>query len=153
MTPTIWPIGLATGAWSKAHQGAHQNGCGATVGTVDDDILSGGVLPIASNDKFASKERGHEPNDIKVVRAAACGMHRVAALAGGGPAAGMRHSAKGVFVLALSGNNNAVAASADYQRAMQDAMKHRGHGSGLWSMPSDRRGLGWAGRRHKPPSG
>ncbi len=85
--------------------------------------MSGGMLPIASNDKFASMERGHKPNDVKVVGAAACGTRRVAALARGGPAAGMRHSAKGVFVVALSGNENVVAASADYQRATQDAMK------------------------------
>ncbi len=85
--------------------------------------MSGGVLPIASNDKFASKERGHEPNDAKVVGAAACGTRQVAASARGGPAAGTRHLAKGVFVLALLGNKNAVAASADYQRATQDTMK------------------------------
>jgi hypothetical protein len=123
------------------------------VGTVNDDISSNSVLPIASNNKFASKERGHEPNDIKVVGAAACRTHRVAALAGGGPAAGTRHLAKSMFVLVLLGNKNAVAASAGYQRAMQDAMKRQGRGSGLWSTPSDRRGLGWAGRWHEPPSG
>ncbi len=89
------------------------------------------MLPIASNDKFASKERGHEPNNVKVAGAAACGTRLVAALAGGGPAAGTRHLAKVVFVLALSGNENAVAASADYQRATQDAMKCQGRGSGL----------------------
>ncbi len=75
------------------------------------------MLPIASNNKFASKERGHEPKDVKVAGAVACGTHQVAASAGGGPAAGTRHLAKGVFVLALSGNKNTVAASADYQRA------------------------------------
>ena len=85
--------------------------------------MSGGVLPIASNDKFASKEKSHKPNDVKVVGAAACGTRRVATSARGGPAAGTRQSAKGVFILALSGNKNAVAASADYQRATQDAMK------------------------------
>ncbi len=61
------------------------------------------MLPIASNYKFASKERGHKPNDIKVARAAACGTCQVAASAGGRPAAGTRHLAKGVFVLALLG--------------------------------------------------
>ena len=110
------------------------------------------MLPIASDDKFASKERGHKPNDVKVVGAAACGTRQVAASARGGPAAGTRHLAKGVFVLALSGNKYAVAASADYQRAMQNAMKRRGHGSSLWSMPSDHRGLGWAGLQHEPPN-
>ncbi len=85
--------------------------------------MSGSVLPIASNDKFASKERAHECNHIKVAGAAACGMCRVAASAGVGPAAGTRHSAKGMFVLALLGDKNTVAASADYQRATQDAMK------------------------------
>ncbi len=85
--------------------------------------MSGGVRPIASDDKFASKERGQELNDIKVMGAAACGTRQVAALAGGRPAAGTRHSAKGMFVLALSGNENGVAASADYQRATQDAIK------------------------------
>ncbi len=85
--------------------------------------MSGGVLPIASNNKFASKERGHEPNNVKVAGAVACGTRRVAASAGGGPAAGTRHLAKGVFILALLGNKIMVAASADYQRAAQDAMK------------------------------
>jgi hypothetical protein len=81
------------------------------------------MLPIASNNKFASKERGHEPNNVKVAGAAAFRMHPVAALAGAGPAAGTRHSAEGVFLLALLGNKNAVATSADYQRATQDAMR------------------------------
>jgi hypothetical protein len=71
------------------------------------------VLPIVSNYKFASKERGYKPNNVKVAGAAACGMRRVAASAGGTPAAGTRHSAKDVFVLALSGNEIMVAASAD----------------------------------------
>ncbi len=57
-----------------------------------------------SNYKFASKERGHKPNIVKVAGAAACETHWVAASAGGTPAAGTRHSAKDVFVLALSGN-------------------------------------------------
>jgi hypothetical protein len=69
------------------------------------------VLPIASVDAFASKERGHNPDDNEAVGAAAFGMRQVAASAGGGPAAGTRRLADGVFVLALSGNNNAVAAS------------------------------------------
>jgi hypothetical protein len=71
------------------------------------------VLPIVSNYKFASKERGYKPNNVKVAGAAACGTHRVAASAGGTPATGTRHLAKDLFVLALSGNKNTVAASAD----------------------------------------
>ena len=89
-----------------------RSGREVTVGTADDDILSGGVLPIVSIDAFASKERGHNPNDNKAAGAVGFGMHRVVALAGDGPATGTRRSADGVFVLALSGNNNAVAASA-----------------------------------------
>jgi hypothetical protein len=88
-----------------------RSGRDVTVGTVDDDILSSGVLPITSVDAFASKERGHNPDDNKAVGAAAFGMRKVAASAGDGPAAGTRCSADGVFVLALSGNNNVVAAS------------------------------------------
>jgi hypothetical protein len=90
-----------------------RSGWDVTVGTADDDKSSMGVLlPIASVDTFASKERGHNPNDNKAAGAAAFGMRRVAASAGGRPAAGTRRLANGVFVLALSGNNNAVAASA-----------------------------------------
>jgi hypothetical protein len=89
-----------------------RSGQDVTVGTANDDISSGGVLLIASADAFASKERGHNPDDNEAAGAAACGMRQVAASAGGGPAAGTRHSADSVFVLALSGNNNAVAASA-----------------------------------------
>ncbi len=89
-----------------------RSGRDVTVGTANDDILCGGMLPIASVDAFASKERGHNPNDNEAAGAGAFGMCRVAASAGGGPAASTRRSADGVFVLALSGNNNAVAASA-----------------------------------------
>ncbi len=89
-----------------------RSGRGATARTIDNDILSGGVLPIVSNDRFASKERGHEPDDDEAVVAAAFRMRQVAALARGGLAASARHSADGVFVRAISGNDNAVAASA-----------------------------------------
>jgi hypothetical protein len=89
-----------------------RSGPSATVGTVDDDISSGGMLPIASNDEFASKERGCKPNDNEAAGAAAFRTRQVAELAGGGPAAGARCSADGVFVRAISGNDNAVAASA-----------------------------------------
>ncbi len=89
-----------------------RGGRDVTDGTTDDDILSGGVLPIASVDAFASKERGHNPDDNEAAEAAAFGMRQVAALVGGRPAAGTRCLADGVFVLALSGNNNAVVASA-----------------------------------------
>jgi hypothetical protein len=89
-----------------------KSGCGATARTIDDDISSGGVLPIASEDEFASKERGHEPDDNKAAGAAAFRMCQVAASARGGLAAGARHSADGVFIRAILGNNNAVAASA-----------------------------------------
>ncbi len=89
-----------------------KSGRDVTVGTANDDILSGGVLPIASVDAFVSKERGHNPDGNKAAGAAAIGMRRVVASAGDGPAAGTRRSADGVFVLALSGNNNAVADSA-----------------------------------------
>jgi hypothetical protein len=65
-----------------------------------------------SNEDFASKERGREPNDDEAAGAAVFGMCRVVALAGGGTAAGTRRLADGAFVLALLGNNNAVAASA-----------------------------------------
>ncbi len=88
-----------------------RSGQDVTVGTANSDILSGGVLPIASVDAFASKERGHNPDDNEAAGAAACGMRQVAASAGGGPAAGTRHLADGVFILALSGNNNVVATS------------------------------------------
>jgi hypothetical protein len=89
-----------------------RSGRGATVGTGDDNVLSSGVLPSASNDKFASKERGHEPGNNEAAGAAVFGMRQVVASAGGGTAASTRCSADGAFVLALSGNNNAVAASA-----------------------------------------
>jgi hypothetical protein len=83
-----------------------------TVGTTDYDNLSGGMLPIMCIDAFASKERGHNPNDNEAAGAAAFGMRRVVALAGDRPAAGTRCLADGLFDLALSGNNNTVAASA-----------------------------------------
>ncbi len=89
-----------------------RSGRDVTVGTANDDISSGGVLLIASVDEFARKERGHNPDDNEAVGAAAFRMLRVAASAGGGPAASTRCLADGVFILALSGNNYAVAASA-----------------------------------------
>jgi hypothetical protein len=89
-----------------------RSGRDVTVGTVDDDISSGRMLPIASVDAFACKERGHNPDNNKAAGAAAFGMRQVTASAGDGLAAGTRCSADGVFVLALSGNNNVVAASA-----------------------------------------
>jgi hypothetical protein len=89
-----------------------KSGCGATAGTVDNDILSGSMLPIASNDKFASKERGHKLDDDEAAGAAAFRMRQVAASARGGPAAGARCSADGMFVRAVLSNDNAVAASA-----------------------------------------
>ncbi len=70
------------------------------------------IFRIASNDEFVSKERGHEPNDNEAAGAAAFRMCQMAALARGGLAASARRSADGVFVRAISGNNNAVAASA-----------------------------------------
>jgi hypothetical protein len=88
-----------------------RSGRGTTVGTGDDDVLSGGVLPSASNDKFASKERGHKPDDDEAAGAAVFRMRQVVASARGGTAAGTRRSADGAFVLALSGNNNRVSAS------------------------------------------
>ncbi len=88
-----------------------RSGWDVTVGTANDDISSGSMLPIASIDAFASKERGHNPDDNEAAGAAAFKMCRVAASARGRPAADTRRSADGVFVLALSGNNNAVAAS------------------------------------------
>ena len=51
-----------------------RSGRDVTVGTADDDISSGGVLLIASADTFASKERGHNPDDNKAVGAAAFRM-------------------------------------------------------------------------------
>jgi hypothetical protein len=87
-------------------------GHSATAGTGDDDISSGGVLPSASNDKFASKERGHKPGNNEAAGAAVFGMRQVVASARGGTAASTRRLADGAFVLALLGNNNAVAASA-----------------------------------------
>jgi hypothetical protein len=90
-----------------------RSGRDVTVGTANNDILSGSVLSIGSINVFASKERGHNPNDNEAAGAAAFGMCRVVASAGGGPAASARHSADGLFVLALSGNNNAVASSAE----------------------------------------
>ncbi len=89
-----------------------RSGQDVTVGTANNDISSGGVLLIASVDTFASKERGHNPDDNEAAGAAAFRMLRVAASARGGPAAGTRRLADGVFILALSGNNYAVAASA-----------------------------------------
>ncbi len=89
-----------------------RSGRDVTVGTADDDISSSGVLPIASVDAFASKERGHNPDDNKAAGAVAFKMHQVVASAGDRPAAGTRCSADSMFVLALSGNNNVVAASA-----------------------------------------
>jgi hypothetical protein len=116
-----------------------------------------------SKDKFASKERGHKPNDNKAAGAAVFRMHQVAASAGGGPAAGARDPADGVFVWAVLGNNNAVAASArqpdGYARCHKSVeaagaaskaqlrLRERPH-----SMPSSRHGLGWAGRWHETPS-
>jgi hypothetical protein len=87
-------------------------GHGATVGTGDNNVLSGSVLPSTRDNKFASKERGHEPGNNEAVGAAVFGTCRVVTSAGGGTAAGTRCLADGAFVLALSGNNNAVAASA-----------------------------------------
>ncbi len=89
-----------------------RSGQDVTVGPADDDISSGGVLLIATVDAFASKERGHNPDDNEAAGVAAFRMLRVAASAGGGPAAGTRRLADGVVILALSGNNYAVAASA-----------------------------------------
>ncbi len=89
-----------------------RSGREVTVGTTNDDISSGGVLLIASVDTFASKERGHNPDDNEAAGAAAFRMLRVAASVGGRPAAGTRRLADGVVILALSGNNYAVAASA-----------------------------------------
>jgi hypothetical protein len=40
-----------------------RSGHGANVGTINNNVSSGRVLPIASNDKFESKERGHEPDN------------------------------------------------------------------------------------------
>jgi hypothetical protein len=88
-----------------------RSGRNITVGTADNDISSSGALPIPSVNAFASKERGYNPNDNKAARAAAFGTRRVAALAGGRPAAGTRCLADGAFVLVLLGKNNAVAAS------------------------------------------
>ncbi len=88
-----------------------RSGQDITVGTTNDDISSGGVLLIASVDAFASKERGHNPNDNEAAGAAAFRMLRVAASAGGKPATNTRRLADGMFILALSGNNYAVAAS------------------------------------------
>ncbi len=87
-------------------------GCGTTIKTGDDDILSGGVLPRSSNDKFASKEWGHKFDDDKVAEAAVLETRQVVASAGGGTAADTRCMADSAFVLALLGNNNAVAAFA-----------------------------------------
>jgi hypothetical protein len=70
------------------------------------------MLPSASNNEFASKERGHKLGDNKAAGAAVFGTRQVVASAGGGTAAVTRRLADGAFVLALSGNNNAVAASA-----------------------------------------
>ncbi len=78
---------------------------------VNDDVSSGGVLPIASNNEFASEERGHDLDEDKASGAMAFRMHQVAALAIGGLAASTRLSADNVFIRALSGNDNAVAAS------------------------------------------
>jgi hypothetical protein len=141
-----------------------RSGRGATARTIDDDISSGGMLPIASNDKFVSKERGHEPNDDKAVEAAAFRTCQVAASAGGGPAASTRCSADGVFVRAVLGNDNAVAASArrpDSYTRRHESVEATGAASKAQSrprerphsMPSGRHGLGWAGCRHKTPGG
>jgi hypothetical protein len=155
----------ATGAWRQGPQKVPtRSGRGATAGTVDDDISSGGVLPIMSNDKFASKERGHEPDDNKAAGAAAFRTREVAALSGGEPAAGARRSADGVFVWAVSGNNNMVAASArqlDGYARHHESVKAVGAASEAWSRlrerphstPSGRHGLGWASCRHKTPDG
>jgi hypothetical protein len=99
------------------------SGCGATVGTRDDNVSSGGMLPIARDIKFASKERGHKPNDDKAVGAVVFGMCQVVALARGGTATGTRHSADGAFVLAPSGDDKAIAATARQLKAMQDATR------------------------------
>jgi hypothetical protein len=83
-----------------------RSGHGATIGTGDDDVSSGGVLPSASDDKFASKERGHGSGNNEAAGAAVFMMRRVVALAGGGTAAGTRCSADGAFILAFLGYNN-----------------------------------------------
>jgi hypothetical protein len=90
----------------------NRSGLGTTVRTGDDDGSSGGVLPSVSNNKFASKERGHKPGNKEAAGAMVFGTHRVVASAGGGTAAGTRRLADGVFVLALSCYNNTVSASA-----------------------------------------
>jgi hypothetical protein len=50
-----------------------RSGCGATVRIGDDNVSSGGVLPSASNNEFASKERGNEPGDNKAAGATVFG--------------------------------------------------------------------------------
>ncbi len=103
-----------------------RRGRGATARTVDNDISSGGMLPIASDDEFASKERGHKPDDDKAAGAAAFRTRQVAALARGGLAAGARHSADGVFVRA------ARATTMRLQPPQDDRME----------MPRERQGCG-----------
>jgi hypothetical protein len=63
-----------------------RSGRGATVRTRDNKVLSGGMLPSASNDKFASKERGHKPGNNEAAGAAVFGTHQVVASGGGGTA-------------------------------------------------------------------
>ncbi len=139
-----------------------RSGRGATAGTIDDNISSGSVLPIVSDNKFASKERGHEPNDEEATGAAAFRMRQMAASAGGGPAAGARCSADGMFVWAILGNNNTIAASVrqpDGHARRHKSIKPAGAASKAWSRPREwphstpscHHGLGWAGRRHKTP--
>jgi hypothetical protein len=141
-----------------------RSGCDTTTGTVDDDISSSGVLPIASNDEFASKERGHEPDYDEVAGAAAFRMRQVAASAGGGLAAGARCLADGMFIRAILGNDNAVAASArrpDGYARRHKSVEAAGAASEAWSrpreqphsMPSGRHGLGWASHWHETPGG
>jgi hypothetical protein len=95
-----------------------RSGHGATAGTVDDDILSSGALPTTSNNEFASKKRGHEPNDNKAAGAATFRTRQVATLAGGGPAASARCSADSVFVLANSGKTMRLQPPRDDRMAM-----------------------------------
>jgi hypothetical protein len=141
-----------------------RSGRGATARTIDDDISSSGVLPIASDDEFASKERGHKPDVNKAAGAAAFSMRQVAELAVGELVAGARCSADSMFIQAISANDNAVAASArqpDGYARRHESVKATVAASEAWSRPRERphsmpsgcHGLGWAGRRYKTPGG
>jgi hypothetical protein len=130
-----------------------RSGRGAIIRTADDDILSGGMLPIASNGEFASNERGHKLNKDGRQEPRPLGHaewpHQ--------PGVDRPPTRDAWLMACLSGPSRATTTRLQppqmtvWLRKMP--RERQGRRSGLWSTPSGRCGLGWAGRRHKTPGG